>query len=235
MKEVFYAFRAVASSPLWLCPSHIATTLLTLRFERTGFKCASVPLCVFRHYACSLRDSLVHSRQVLHPLAKPQFDIGLALPDFDGTQAACAQTQPQQESALHQLLDDQQDAASTAYHKWLRPDECGAQFGPSDHDLQLVTGWLQKHGFQINRVSAGRSVIEFSGVESQVEQAFHTQLHKYLVNGQPHWANASDPAIPAALAPVVVGVWSLHSFRKQPNACWVSNTSLCRVQEHCRA
>ena len=79
-----------------------------------------------------------------------------------------------------------------------------------------MTGWLQNHGFQVNRVSHGRSVIEFSGVESQVESALHTQIHQYLVNGENHWANASDPQIPAALAPAVAGVWSLHDFRKKP-------------------
>ena len=30
-----------------------------------------------------------------------------------------------------------------------------------------------------------------------VKQAFHTPIHKYTVNGEDHWANASDPQIPA--------------------------------------
>src|SRR5581483_1293916 len=87
--------------------------------------------------------------------------------------------------------------------------------GPTDQDMQVVTDWLQLHGFQINRVAHGRTVIEFSGSESQVEEAFHTAVHKYLVSGEEHWANASDPQIPAALAPAVVGVWSLHNFYKK--------------------
>jgi hypothetical protein len=119
---------------------------------------------------------------------------------------------PQQETALRKLLDDQQDKASPNYHKWVTSDEFGVQFGPSDQDLQLVAGWLQTYGFQINRITHGRSVIEFSGFESQVEQAFHTQIHQYSVNGQLHWANATDPQIPAALAPAVAGVRSLHNF-----------------------
>jgi len=123
---------------------------------------------------------------------------------------------PEQEHALRTLLDDQQDKASPRYHKWLTPEEFGTQFGPADQDLQTVTGWLQSHGFQVNRVSHGRSVIEFSGTENQIEQALHTSIHKYAVNGEEHWANASDPQIPTALAPVVAGVWSLHTFHKKP-------------------
>jgi hypothetical protein len=123
---------------------------------------------------------------------------------------------PEQEFGLHKLLDDQQDKSSPNFHKWLTPGQFGAQFGPSDQDVQLITGWLHTHGFQVNRISKGRSVIEFSGMESQVEEAFHTPIHKYLGNGEEHWANANDPQIPAALTPAVAGVWSLHDFRKKP-------------------
>jgi subtilase family serine protease len=59
-------------------------------------------------------------------------------------------------------------------------------------------------------------VIEFSGSASQVQQAFQTSIHKYLVNGDDHWANAADPQIPTALAPAVAGIASLHDFQKKP-------------------
>jgi len=154
-----------------------------------------------------------------HPLAQPQFDIGGAPPDLPMQRMLLVlKRSPQQDFALRELLDDQQDKASPNYHKWLTPDEFGVQFGPSDQDIQVVTGWLQSHGFQVNRVSHGRTVIEFSGAEAQVEEALHTSIHKYLVHGEEHWANASDPQIPAALAPVVAGVWSLHDFRKKPKS-----------------
>jgi len=39
-------------------------------------------------------------------------------------------------------------------------------------------------------------------------------LHKFVVNGEEHLANVSDPQIPLALAPVVAGVPSLHNFFK---------------------
>lgn len=154
-----------------------------------------------------------------HPLAQPQFDIGIAAPTMPLQRMLLVlKRNPQQDFALRKLLDDQQDKASPNYHKWVTPDEFGVNFGPSDQDMQLVIGWLQSHGFQVNRVAHGRSVIEFSGVESQVEAAFHSQIHAYLVNGQQHWANASNPQIPAALAPAVAGVWSLHDFRKKPTS-----------------
>jgi hypothetical protein len=162
-------------------------------------------------------SQLTTVRGSTHPLARPQFDLGIAPPDLPLQRMLLVlKRSPQQDYALHQFLDDQQDKASSNYHKWLTPDEFGQQFGSSGQDIQQVTAWLLSHGLQINRVSRGRSVIEFSGTESQVESALHTQIHQYLVNGENHWANASDPQIPAALAPAVAGVWSLHDFRKKP-------------------
>src|SRR5579864_3176091 len=151
-----------------------------------------------------------------HPLARPQFDVGVAAPDQPMQRMLLVlKRSPEQEFALRKLLDDQQDKASPNYHKWLTPDEFGQQFGPADQDLQIVTGWLQSHGLQVNRVTHGRTIIEFTGVESKVEEALHTQIHKYIVNGEEHWANASDPLIPAALAPAVAGVWSLHDLDRK--------------------
>ena len=98
---------------------------------------------------------------------------------------------------------------------WLTPDQFGQQFGPSDQDIQTITSWLQSHGFQVAGVSHGRTTIEFSGTASQVQEAFHTAIHKYTVNGEDHWANSSDPQIPTALASVVAGINTLHNFPRE--------------------
>jgi trimeric autotransporter adhesin len=89
-----------------------------------------------------------------------------------------------QESSLESLLEQQQDSSSPNFHKWLTPQQFGQQFGPGDQDIQTVTAWLQSHGFQVARVSNGRTVVEFSGTADQVHQAFHTEVHQYEVNGK---------------------------------------------------
>jgi hypothetical protein len=119
---------------------------------------------------------------------------------------------PEQEADLRALLEEQQAAGSPSYHQWLTADEFGARFGPADQDLQVVTSWLTQSGFVVNQVNKGRTLIEFSGDAGQVQAAFHTAIHRYVVNGIEHWANASEPEIPAALEPVVAGLASLHNF-----------------------
>src|SRR4029077_16094642 len=114
------------------------------------------------------------------------------------------------------LLTQQQINSSANYHKWLTPDQFGQQFGVADSDIQAVTSWRGSFGFQSIKLSKGRNVIEFSGTASQLEASLHTAIHKYFVNGETHWANASDPQIPAALSLVISGVHSLHNFRPKP-------------------
>jgi len=167
-----------------------------------------------------------------HPLARAEFDRGAAPPDLPMQRMLLVlKRSPEQDAALLKLLDDQQDKASPSYHKWLAPEQFGTQFGPSDQDIQAVTSWLQGHGFQTIQVTKGRTVVEFSGTAAQVQEAFHTSIHKYLVNGEEHWANANDPQIPTALAPVLAGVATLHNFLKQPQIKVSATRVRARVQK----
>jgi len=155
----------------------------------------------------------------VHPLARAEFDQG-AVSDAKPLERMLLllRRSPEQEAALQVLLDDQQSKSSPSYHAWLTPAQFGRQFGPADSDIQTVTNWLQSQGFQVTNVAAGRTVIEFSGNAAQVRDAFHTEIHSYLVNGETHTANASDPQIPAALAPVVAGPVSLNNFPRNSYA-----------------
>ena len=153
----------------------------------------------------------------VHPLAQASFDRGAAPDDLQLNRLMMVlQRSPEQESALQELMQQQQTKGSANYQKWLTPAEFGAQFGPSDADVATVTGWLGSHGFQVTKVNAGKTIIEFSGNVAQVRSAFHTQIRKFVVNGEQHWANDSDPQIPAAIAPVVAGIHSLHNFYRKP-------------------
>ncbi len=152
-----------------------------------------------------------------YPLARPEFDRGPAPANqMLETIMLGLKRSPEQEAALQKLMAEQLDKSSPNFHEWLTPVEFGKQFGPSDQDVQIVTSWLESHGFQSVEVSNGRTVIEFAGNVGQVQAAFHTVIHNYFVNGKEHYANASDPSIPTALTSVVTGVASLHNFHKRP-------------------
>ena len=123
---------------------------------------------------------------------------------------------PEHEQALENYLNEVQDTKSPNYHHWLTAQQIGQQYGLPAQDLDAITGWLKSHGFIINKLYPSGVVIDFSGIAAGVSEAFHTEIHHLDVKGERHVANVSDPQIPAALAPAVVGVVSLNDFRPRP-------------------
>ena len=135
-----------------------------------------------------------------------------------------------QEKSLEAAIQAMHDPRSPHFHKWLTPAEFGKIYGPSDADITKLKTWLSSHGFQVQQVAQGRGTIEFSGTVDAVISAFHTQIHSYVVNGEQHYANATDPKIPAALTPVVAGVLSLHNFEKQSSARILGKASIAKTR-----
>ncbi|MGO9086500.1 MAG: Ig-like domain repeat protein [Candidatus Sulfotelmatobacter sp.] len=150
----------------------------------------------------------------VHPLAQARNDQG-AVPDafLVERMLLLVQRPPERESALRQFLQDAHTPHNPRYHKWVTPQQFAERYGAGDEEIAAVTGWLQKHGFSVARVTRGKTAIEFSGNAGQLRAAFHTEIHAYLVNGEAHHANNVDPEIPAALAPVVAGITPMNDFR----------------------
>jgi subtilase family serine protease len=118
------------------------------------------------------------------------------------------------EAAVKKLIDDMHNPALPAvYHHWLTQKEIGARFGLAPEDLEIIQTWLKSHGFSVNRVYSSGLVIDFSGTAAKVREAFHTEIHHLaLPNGERHIGNMSNPKIPAAIAPAIRGIASLHDF-----------------------
>jgi subtilase family serine protease len=145
------------------------------------------------------------------------------------------QRPPEREQAVEQFIDQLHDSKSASFHQWLTASEFGQAYGPAQEDIGAVTGWLQVHGFTVNSVYPSGMVIDFSGTASQVSEAFHTEIHFLDVNGRQHIGNMSDPQVPAALAPAIAGVVSLHDFmphtmkKPHPDYTFTSNGSVSQA------
>ena len=182
-----------------------------------GQSANEVPRTPSRVVAPISETKLVQLRGNINPAARPEFDRGpvdLQLPME--RMLLILRRSPEQEISLEKFMARQLDPQSPEFHHWLEPSEFGALYGPSNDDIQSVTSWLQNHGFSVDNVSKGRVFIEFSGTAALVQQAFHTEIHHFMVRGEEHIANSSDPSIPEALSPVVIGIFSLHNFFTKP-------------------
>lgn len=163
----------------------------------------------------------------VHPQVTPANDRGrvtpsLAMPYMTLNLSRSAA----QEAALEKLLVEQQTPGSPNYHQWLTPEEFGEQFGASDADIATMSRWLQSQGLQVISVARGKSWIAFSGTAAQVETAFQTEIHNYSVKGESHYANASEPSVPAAFAPLVKGIRGLTDFHLKPRALRASRVKV---------
>ncbi len=166
----------------------------------------------------------------VHPLAQARFDRGPVSDSFaTGRMLLLLNRPPGREAALQQYLKDVNTPGSASYHKWLTPQQFGAQFGPADSDVQAATAWLTSSGFTVAQVSKGRQFIVFSGTAGNVRAAFRTVIHRYSINGAIHYANASDVEIPAALAPLIKGVAPLNDFRARPQLRILGQASYSRL------
>jgi trimeric autotransporter adhesin len=162
----------------------------------------------------------------VHPLAVARNDRGAApMVTPTGKVQMVLRRSPAQQLALTQYLADVQNPHSASYHEWLTPAQYGAKFGLSDADLATVEQWLTGEGFKVEAVSPGRNLIEFSGDFGKIENAFHTPMHIFEMNGQKHFANTANPQIPAALRAVIAGVGPLHDFRPTSQAKFGSRAS----------
>jgi len=162
-------------------------------------------------------SNLITLKGNTHPLANAKNDRGPVSPSLPMTDLILLLSRSsEQQAAFDKFVANQYDPHSPDFHRWLEPAQVGEDFGPSQTDIQTISNWLTGHGLQVDAVSKDRMTIRFSGTAAQVQSTFHTEIHNLQVGKEAHIGNMSDPQIPAALVPAVVGVKALHNFFPRP-------------------
>ena len=152
------------------------------------------------------------------PRVRSAQDLGPVSPDMGVPGITLVfQRSATQQAALEDLLAEQQNPASSLYHRWLTPETFAVRFGVAEEDIATAESWLVSHGFHIDKVARSRDRITFSGTAAQVQAAFGAELHHYRAEGELHFAPASDLTLPAELASVTTAVLHLSDFRPKPS------------------
>ena len=151
----------------------------------------------------------------VHPLARAEYNRG---PADSAMPLSYVTLYFKLDSSIEQFLDELQIPSSANYRKWLTPAQFGQRFGLSDADAAKVTAWLQTMGLQVHDVARGRHWVTFSGTAASVGKALRTSFRRYEVDGKMHFANATQPMIPAAFEPVVAGFGGLDDFGPESQA-----------------
>jgi len=153
----------------------------------------------------------------IHHKALPKFDQGRVDPGLHmGTMTMFTMPTAGQQKALKELVAQQQDRKSPKYRKWLTPEQWADRFGLSQNDARRIAAWLKSQGFSGVNTAHGRNWFSFTGTAAQVESAFGTEIHRFSVGGEMHYANVTAPRIPAELAGIATGFRGLDDFRPEP-------------------
>jgi Pro-kumamolisin, activation domain len=149
----------------------------------------------------------------LSPRARPEREIGRMDPGarLEGMSVLLVPSGTKAER--DQLLRSLQDPASPLYHRWLTPQQYATRFGANAGDIARVTSWLRDSGFDVLGTAPTGLRVFYSGTVDQVERAFATEMHRYAVGSETHFAMSIAPSVPADLAPVVSGLHGLDDFR----------------------
>jgi uncharacterized protein (TIGR03437 family) len=169
----------------------------------------------------------------LHPKANTAYDQGRVAPSLELPYVTLELAMSADQKAdLDKLTAAQQTEGSPSYHKWLTPDQYAARFGTSDADVAKISQWLAGQGLKVLSVARAKNWIAVSGAASQVEAAFQTELHTYAVDGETHFANATEPSVPAAFSPVVKSIRGLNDFRMKPHMKPLASPRNTQGSEH---
>jgi subtilase family serine protease len=163
----------------------------------------------------------------VHPLARPENDAGAAEASLEIPRITLVlRPTDAQQAELDRLLAAQQDKSSPDYHNWLTPEQFAERFGVSQDDIAQMKSWLEAQNLNVISVARARNAISVTGNAASVEQAFGVRIHRFRVDGELHFANTTEPAVPAAVQNVVRSIRGLHDFRLKSRAVHPQYTSL---------
>ncbi|HEV2693489.1 MAG TPA: S53 family peptidase [Verrucomicrobiae bacterium] len=118
------------------------------------------------------------------------------------------------QEALTNLLNQMYDPAGTNFHNYLTPEQFTARFGPTPQEYQKVIDFANGCGFEIKSTSADRVLLEVAAPVSNIESAFHVNLHAYQhpVEARQFIAPDVEPAVDAGVP--IVHISGLNTFFK---------------------
>src|ERR1700683_3863756 len=115
--------------------------MITKQFATSSLTMAAA-LCFTASTALAQGHSTLKGN--MQPNAPAEFDQGAADGGMKmGSMSLTVKRTAAQQTALSQLLRDQQDQHSAQYHQWLTPEQYADRFGASKDDVAKLTSWLQ--------------------------------------------------------------------------------------------
>jgi subtilase family serine protease len=135
---------------------------------------------------------------------------------------------PEQQAAFDKFVASQYDPDSPNFHQWLTPSRWARTSAPPRPTSPPSPTGSPGMASRWTKVTKDRMSIRFSGKASQVESAFHTEIHNLEGQGRRAHRQHERPADSRGAGAVVVGVKALHNFFPIPCTTWASRSRATR-------
>ena len=122
----------------------------------------------------------------------------------------------QDAAALNSFLHELYNPQSASYHQYLTPAQFTNRFFDATVRAQAVS-FLNSKGLTVKDNGVG-SLVNFSGTVAQAQAAFGVSIADYQeASGRVFYSNDLTPALPAALAGSIEGVFGLDNYEQFQN------------------
>ena len=119
--------------------------------------------------------------------------------------------QPHNRAEMDTLARQLYDHTSPSYRQFLNRTQIAARFAPTTEEAKTVQQFFESHNLKVVRVGENNFYVRARGTVGDVETAFHVQLNNYQVRDKVIRANASDPYVDGAAAPLVRSIAGLDT------------------------
>ncbi len=105
------------------------------------------------------------------------------------------------EAELTALLHDLYDPASPQFHKYLKPNEFTARFGPTEEDCAAVKAYVEANGLRVTQTHSNRLLVDVEGPVASIQKAFHVNMNVYQhpKENRTYFAPDKEPSLDASL------------------------------------
>jgi subtilase family serine protease len=137
------------------------------------------------------------SRGSINPHRTMSISLGLAL---------------RHRAAMDHLATSMSTPGSASFEHFLRPRQVRARFGPTPAAVKRSTSWLRANGFRHVSAAPNGLLVSAQAPAATVERSFNTQINRFRIRGESHFANVKPALVPASLAGTVNTVLGLSNL-----------------------
>ncbi len=105
------------------------------------------------------------------------------------------------QAGLTELLRDLYDPASPQFHKYLKPAEFAARFGPAEEDYAAVIAYMEANGLRVTQTHSNRLLVDVEGSVASIKKAFHVNMNvfQHPKENRTYYAPDKEPSLDASL------------------------------------